>query len=85
MAVEETLAYSLTLVEDTWLKILRYHTNNPLERILRKIRRRTSWAPFLTVNRRSTSPPPGCATSPAQARVACRGGVAVAEHRRILV
>src|SRR5262245_17258271 len=25
-----------------------------------------SWAPFLTVNRRSTSPPRGCATSPAR-------------------
>jgi len=40
-------------------------TNNPLERILREIRRRTRVVgASLTVNPRSTSPPEGCATSP---------------------
>jgi transposase-like protein len=62
VAIEETLTYAFP--EEHWRRI---RTNNPLERILREIRRRTvSWARFLTVNRRSTSPPLGCATSPAR-------------------
>jgi hypothetical protein len=42
--------------------------NNPLERILREIQRRprVSRARSLTVHPRSTSPPPGYATSPAR-------------------
>src|SRR5262245_48649086 len=65
MAVEETLAY-YAFPEEHWR---RNRTNNPLERILREIRRRTRVVgafPDLTVNRRSTSPPRGCATSPAR-------------------
>ena len=63
-AVEETLAY-YAFPEEHWRRI---RTNNPLERILREIRRRTrvSSARSPTGNRRSTSPPPGCATSPAR-------------------
>jgi hypothetical protein len=44
----------------------RTRTNNPLERILRDGGARVSWARSLTVNPRSTSPPQGCATSPAR-------------------
>src|SRR5215475_6960036 len=64
MAVEETLTY-YAFPEEHWRRI---RTNNPLERILREIRRgaHASWARFLTVNPRSTSPPRGCATSPAR-------------------
>jgi hypothetical protein len=55
-AIEETLAY-YAFPEEHWRQI---RTNNPLERILREIRRRTPvvWAHSLTVNPRSTSPLP---------------------------
>jgi transposase-like protein len=59
-AVEEPLTY-YAFPEEHWRRI---RTNNPLERILREIRR--WWARSLTVNPRSTSPPQGCATSPAR-------------------
>ena len=62
-AVEDTLAY-YAFPEEHWRRI---RTNNPLERILREIRRPpASWARSLTVNPHSTSPPPGYATSTAR-------------------
>jgi transposase-like protein len=61
-AVEETLAY-YALPEEHWRRI---RTNNPLERILREIRRRTRVVgASRTGNLLSISPRPGCATSPA--------------------
>ena len=62
-AVEATLTY-YAFPEEHWRRI---RTNNPLERILRDpTGARVSWARSLTVNPRSTSPPQGCATSPAR-------------------
>ena len=61
-AAEETLTY-YAFPEEHWRRI---RTNNPLERILREIRRRTRVVPHsLMGNRRSTSPRPGSGTSPA--------------------
>src|SRR5262249_27381776 len=61
-AVEETLTY-YAFPEEHWRRI---RTNNPLERILREIRRRCAWwAHSRMGNRRSTSLPPGSGTSPA--------------------
>src|SRR5215831_13694685 len=60
-AVEETLTY-YAFPEEHWRRI---RTNNPLERILREIRRRTrvvGW--FRDGQSALTSPPQGCATSP---------------------
>ena len=55
-AVHETLAY-YAFPEEHWRRI---RTNNPLERILREIRRRRrSWARSLTGNRVSTWLQPG--------------------------
>ena len=62
-AVEATLTY-YAFPEEHWRRI---RTNNPLERILRDpTGARVSWARSMTVNPRSTSPPQGCATSPAR-------------------
>ena len=62
MAVEETLTY-YAFPEEHWRRI---RTNNPLERILREIRRRTRVVgAFLDGQSASTSLQPGCATSPA--------------------
>jgi transposase-like protein len=58
-AVEETLTY-YAFPEEHWRRI---RTNNPLERILREIRRRACRGRVPSVNPRSTSPPQGCATS----------------------
>jgi hypothetical protein len=61
-AIQETLAY-YAFPEQHWRRI---RTNSPLERIPRQIRRRTRVAgAFPTANPGSTSPPPGCAISPA--------------------
>ena len=62
-AAEETLTY-YAFPEEHWRRI---RTNNPLERILREIRRRTrvALARFRTGNRRSTLPRPSYAISPA--------------------
>jgi putative transposase len=61
-AVEETLAY-YAFPEEHWRRV---RTNNPLERILREIRRRTRVVgASRTANPRSILQRPGCATSPA--------------------
>src|SRR5262245_3173528 len=62
-AVDETLTY-YAFPEEHWRRI---RTNNPLElTCARSGGARVSWARSLTVNPRSTSPPRGCATSPAR-------------------
>jgi Transposase and inactivated derivatives len=63
-AVPETLAY-YAFPEEHWRRI---RTNNPLERIMREIRRRTRVVgPSPTATRPSIWPPPGSGTSPARA------------------
>jgi transposase-like protein len=62
MAVEETLAY-YAFPEEHWRRI---RTNNPLERVLREIRRRTRVMGAFRDGQSALSLPPGCATSPAR-------------------
>jgi len=60
--VEETLAY-YAFPEEHWRRI---RTNNPLERILREIRRRPTWSAHSPMaNPPSTWPRQGYGTSPA--------------------
>jgi Transposase, Mutator family len=64
--VAETLAY-LAFPSEHWRRI---RTNNPLERIMREIRRgRESWEHFRMVRAPSTSLPPGCGISPVSSRL----------------
>ena len=60
-AVEETLTY-YAFPEEHWRRV---RTNNPLERLLREIRRRTRVVgAFRMANPPSTWPRQGCGTSP---------------------